>query len=121
MNLAPNWAMSALGKIVVMSCDGDGYAKGQRGMLISIRSKHPWGQRGAYATVALNLADVSDEENVDLEHIEPTVDRSYSIDKRPGGGWRLTLVEDGEEVGFAIAITQEELEYIQQQGEEFVG
>lgn len=122
MNNSHTWATASLGKMVVMSADGDGYSKGQRGMLISVRSKHPWGQRGAYATVALNLADLGDEENVDLEHIQPAAPvRTYTIEKRPAGGWRLTLFEDGEEVGFGIAGTQSDLSYLEEQGAEFVG
>lgn len=72
----PNWAFDTLGKLVVLTEDcevypGDWVKKGAQGVLLSIGSKRRWGRPGTYATVAFNLRDISDEENVELQHLRP--------------------------------------------------
>lgn len=72
----PNWAFDTLGKLVITTEDcevypGDWVRKGTRGVLLSVSSKRRWGRPGTYATVAFDLRDVSDEENVELHQLEP--------------------------------------------------
>jgi len=72
----PNWAFDTLGKMVVMTEDcevypGDWVKKGSRGVLLSIGSKRRWGRPGTYATVAFDLRDIGDEENVELHLLQP--------------------------------------------------
>lgn len=72
----PNWAFDNLGKVVVLTDDcevypGDWRKKGTVGILLSVSSKRRWGRPGTYATVAFNLRDISDEDNVELQHLQP--------------------------------------------------
>lgn len=46
------------------------------------------------------------------------MDRSYEIQPRPDGTWKLTLFEDNEEVGGGVG-EQEDYEYLLDQAEEF--
>lgn len=72
----PNWAFDTLGKLVTLTEDtevypGDWLRKGARGVLLSIATKRRFGRPGTYATVAFNLRDIGDEENVELHQLEP--------------------------------------------------
>lgn len=71
MDAVPNWAVESIGKMVSLNADCEGFPKGHRGLLVSLRTKHQWGVPGVYATVALDLKDLSYEENVELENLLP--------------------------------------------------
>lgn len=49
------------------------------------------------------------------------MERSYQIDPREGGGWKLTLWEDGEEAGGGRGETDDDYQALLAAGEEFVG
>lgn len=71
MNAIPDWAVQSIGKMVTLNAACEGFPKGHRGLLVSLRTKHQWGVPGVYATVALDLKDLSYEENVELADLMP--------------------------------------------------
>jgi hypothetical protein len=69
-------AVNNLGRRVVLVESVAGVPRGRTGLLISLQSGCQEGSRGPervepYATVAFDLADLSDEENVPLQALRP--------------------------------------------------
>ena len=71
MGAVPQWIAESIGRIVTLSEPCEEFPAGKAGLLVSVRSKAPWGCSGVYATVAFNFADLGDEENVPLESLKP--------------------------------------------------
>lgn len=71
-------AVNNLGRRVVLVESVAGLPRGRTGLLISLQSGCQEGPRGPqkldlYATVAFDLADLSDEENVPLQALRPFI------------------------------------------------
>lgn len=70
-DFVPQWVVERLGKRVVLTSPVGGHPVGTVGVVISIQSGFECLIRRPYATVALDIRDTSDEENVRFDQMAP--------------------------------------------------
>jgi hypothetical protein len=66
-----SWMLGSLGGRVALTGRVGEYPRGRTGVLVSLQSGHEPGADGPYATVAFDVMDWSDEENVPLYLLRP--------------------------------------------------
>jgi len=71
MNTVQGWLLRSLGSRVALTRKHGDYPAGRTGTLVSLQAGREPGACGPYATVAFDLHDWSDEENVPLSALRP--------------------------------------------------